>query len=116
MTLPIWMSMLFMWEIYKNGEKNIYGDFNVDLKPHEEKKEIRLSLPVIPEDGNEYFLNLYVHTRVATDLVPAGYEVAREQMQLNKSSFFTSLPPCSGKLSYETKDNIFVFSIRCRFR
>jgi len=98
----------FMWEIYKNGEKISTGDFNVDLKPHEEK-EIRLSLPVIPEDGNEYFLNLYVHTRVATDLVPAGYEVAREQMQLNKSSFFTSLPPCSGKLSYETKDNILSF-------
>ena len=30
-------------------------------------------------------------------------------MQLNKSSFFTSLPPCSGKLSYETKDNILSF-------
>ena len=98
----------FIWEIYKNGEKISTGDFNVDLKPHEEK-EIRLSLPVIPEDGNEYFLNLYAHTRVATDLVPAGYEVAREQMQLNKSSFFTSLPPCSGKLSYETKDNILSF-------
>ena len=98
----------FIWEIYKNGEKISTGDFNVDLKPHEEK-EIRLSLPVIPEDGNEYFLNLYAHTRVATDLVPAGYEVAREQMQLNKSSFFTSLPPCSGKLSYETKDHILSF-------
>ncbi|WP_032815534.1 glycoside hydrolase family 2 TIM barrel-domain containing protein, partial [Bacteroides xylanisolvens] len=98
----------FIWEIYKNGEKISTGDFNVDLIPHEEK-EIRLSLPVIPEDGNEYFLNLYAHTRVATDLVPAGYEVAREQMQLNKSSFFTSLPPCSGKLSYETKDNILSF-------
>ena len=98
----------FIWEIYKNGEKISTGDFNVDLIPHEEK-EIRLSLPVIPEDGNEYFLNLYAHTRVATDLVPARYEVAREQMQLNKSSFFTSLPPCSGKLSYETKDNILSF-------
>ena len=98
----------FIWEIYKNGEKISTGDFNVDLIPHEEK-EIRLSLPVIPEDGNEYFLNLYAHTRVATDLVPAGYEVAREQMQLNKSSFFTSLLPCSGKLSYETKDNILSF-------
>ena len=60
-------------------------------------------------DGNEYFLNLYAYTRVATDLVPAGYEVAREQMQLNKSSFFTSLPSCSGRLSYETKDNILSF-------
>ena len=98
----------FMWEIYKNGEKISTGDFSVDLKPHEEK-EIRLSLPVIPEHGNEYFLNLYAYTRVATDLVPARYEVAREQMQLNKSSFFTSLPPCSGKLSYETKDNILSF-------
>ena len=73
-----------MWEIYKNGEKISTGDFNVDLIPHEEK-EIRLSLPVIPEDRNEYFLNLYAHTRVATDLVPLpAMEVAREQMQLNK--------------------------------
>lgn len=68
-----------------------------------------MNLPVIPEDGNEYFLNLYAYTKVATDLVPVHYEVAKEQIKLNKSSFFTSLPVCSGKLSYETKDNVLSF-------
>lgn len=70
---------------------------------------MRLSLPVIPEDGNEYFLNLYAYTKVATDLVPVHYEVAKEQIKLNRGSFFASLSACSGKLSYETKDNVLSF-------
>lgn len=98
----------FTWEVFKNGEKFSTGNFNVELKPHAEK-EVRLNLPVIPEDGNEYFLNLYAYTKVATDLVPVRHEVAKEQIKLNKSSFFTSLPACSGKLSYETKDHILSF-------
>ena len=73
------------------------------------KKEVRLSLPVIPKDGNEYFLNLYAYTKVATDLVPVHYEVAKEQIKLNKGSFFASLSACSGKLSYETKDHVLSF-------
>lgn len=98
----------FTWEVYKNGDKFSTGNFNVELKPHAEK-EVRLSLPVIPEDGNEYFLNLYAYTKVATDLVPVHYEVAKEQIKLNKGSFFASLSACSGKLSYETKDHVLSF-------
>ena len=98
----------FTWEVYKNGEKFSTGNFNVELKPHAEK-EVRLNLPVIPEDGNEYFLNLYAYTKVATDLIPVHYEVAKEQIKLNRGSFFASLSACSGKLSYETKDNVLSF-------
>ena len=98
----------FTWEVYKNGDKFSTGNFNVELKPHAEK-EVRLSLPVIPKDGNEYFLNLYAYTKVATDLVPVHYEVAKEQIKLNKGSFFASLSACSGKLSYETKDHVLSF-------
>lgn len=98
----------FSWEIYKNGEKFGTGDFKVDLKPHTEK-EVCLNLPAISEDENEYFLNLYAYTKNATDLVPAHYEVAKEQIKLNENSFFASLPACSGKLSYETENNVLSF-------
>lgn len=98
----------FIWEIYKNGKEFATGNFEVDLKPHAEK-EIHLNLPVISEDGNEYFLNLYAYTKTATDLVPIHYEVAKEQIKLNKSSYFASFPPCSGQLSYSKKDNVLHF-------
>lgn len=99
----------FKWVIYKDGEKFRDGAFTVDLKSHEEKT-VRLSLPVLPQDGSEYFLNLYAYTKVATDLVPAGYEVAKEQMQLAEGRFFKAFPKCQGNLSYEIKDNILTFT------
>lgn len=98
----------FTWEISRNGVKMATGDFKIDLKPHQ-KKDLRLELPAIPEDGNEYFLNLYAYTKKGTDLVPAHYEVAKEQLKLGESSFFTSLPAAAGKLSYAVADNILSF-------
>ena len=35
--------------------------------------------------------------------------MAKEQIKLNRGSFFASLSACSGKLSYETKDNVLSF-------
>lgn len=98
----------FVWQVIKNGTEFASGDFHVDLNPHQEKEQ-RLNLPAIPEEEDEYFLNLYVYTKEATDLVPARHEVAREQIKLNRGDFFTSIPVCSGNLSYETVDNILSF-------
>lgn len=98
----------FTWEISRNGVKIATDDFKIDLKPHQ-KKDLRLELPTIPEDGNEYFLNLYAYTKEGTDLVPAHYEVAKEQLKLGEGNFFTSLPAVSGKLSYEVADNVLSF-------
>ena len=98
----------FTWEISRNGVKIATGDFKIDLKPHQ-KKDLHLVLPAIPEDGNEYFLNLYAYTKEGTDLVPAHYEVAKEQLKLGEGNFFTSLPATVGKLSYEVTDNVLSF-------
>ncbi|MBB4042894.1 beta-galactosidase [Bacteroides reticulotermitis] len=98
----------FTWQVVKNGKELATGDFKVDLNPHQEK-ELHLNLPETPEDGNEYFLNLYAYTKQATDLVPARYEVAKEQIKLTNGSFFTSLPVASGNLSYETVGDILSF-------
>ncbi|MDR1895736.1 MAG: DUF4981 domain-containing protein, partial [Prevotellaceae bacterium] len=54
------------------------------------KKDIavQLSAPV-KEAGVEYFLNIYAYTKEATEMIPAGYEVAREQFAFPANDYFT---------------------------
>ena len=99
----------FAWEICRNGEKTASGTFSVDLLPHGQK-DIRLDLPEIPDDGNEYFLNLYAYTKAASGLLPAGHEVAKEQLKLGEGDFFTRVPEASGNLEYSVDDGVLVFA------
>ncbi len=71
----------FKWEMLGNGEKMTEGSFELDLDPHQQK-DVTLNLPSYKSAaGSEYFVNIYVYTKKATDLVPAGHEVAREQFK-----------------------------------
>lgn len=99
----------FAWEICRNGEKTASGTFSVDLLPHGQK-DIRLDLPEIPDDGNEYFLNLYAYTKTVSGLLPAGYEVAKEQLKLGEGDFFARVPEASGNLEYRVDDGVLVFA------
>lgn len=99
----------FAWEIYKNGIKDAFGTFSVDLAPHKEK-DVKLNMPIMKEDGNEYFLNVYAFTRHATDLVPVGYETAKEQMKLSQSTFFDNPQTTTGNLIYNTEDDVLSFT------
>ena len=98
----------FRWQLVKNGLPTDSGRFEVRLKPHA-SKEVKLSLPEIPADGNEYYLNLYAYTREATDLVPAGFEVAREQLKIGTGDFFAVQPEAEGQLTAEVKGNVLSF-------
>jgi beta-galactosidase len=71
----------FKWELYRNGEKVKEENFSVQLAPHEEK-DITLQVPMFKSvEGSEYYLNIYAYTKNATEIVPAGHEVAREQFK-----------------------------------
>ncbi len=98
----------FTWEIYKNGVKTEMEHFTVSLAPHQEK-EVRLNIPTLVEDGNEYFLQIYAYTRQSTDLLPAGHEVAKEQLKLTRSLFFDHLEQPVGELSYERTSDVLAF-------
>lgn len=98
----------FRWEWIQNGKCVTSGKFNVSLRPHSEK-EVKLDLPEISVNG-ECFLNLYAYTREATDLVPKGHEVAREQFKMGTNDFFTSVSEIEpGTLSYDVSENILSF-------
>ena len=90
--------LCFLGKYAGTGEDRI-RHFLADLLPHGQK-DIRLDLPEIPDDGNEYFLNLYAYTKTASGLLPAGYEVAKEQLKLGKRDFFARMPGASGNLEY----------------
>ncbi|MCC9168699.1 glycoside hydrolase family 2 TIM barrel-domain containing protein [Pontibacter harenae] len=82
----------FKWQLFKNGELQKEGTFNVKATPHQQK-EVKLKLPRInAKDGEEHFLNIYAYTRNATELVPAGHEVAREQFSIGSDKYFAAAP------------------------
>ncbi|MGM8361644.1 glycoside hydrolase family 2 TIM barrel-domain containing protein [Flavobacterium sp. ARAG 55.4] len=76
----------FKFELIKNGQVIQKKTFDVDCAP---EKSTTLDLPIeaLTETG-EYFLNVYAYTKIATDLVPANHEIAREQFAIGKGNFF----------------------------
>lgn len=98
----------FQWRLLKNGVPVDSADFIISLKPHQ-SKEVKLELPTVSQDGNEYFLNLYAYTRHATDLIPEHYEVAKEQFKIGKGDFFESTKPLPGELVYQVDGNVLSF-------
>jgi beta-galactosidase len=69
----------FKWELLENGKIIADGKLNIAL-PAGSKKDITISIPALKKNtGVEYFINIYAYTKTATDMVPAGFEAAREQ-------------------------------------
>ena len=80
----------FKWQLFENGALQDEGTFSVKLAPNQQK-DVKLKLPnTRAKEGEEYFLNLYAYTKSATELVPAGHEVAREQLSLGKGNYFAA--------------------------
>jgi beta-galactosidase len=79
----------FNWELVRNGEKLAEGDFEIDILPGKEK-DIQLNLGRITfEPGTEYFLNVYARTKESKNLIPANYEIAKEQFTFKNNDYFT---------------------------
>jgi beta-galactosidase len=71
------------WELKGDGRIIEEGKVpRLDVNPHT-SREVRIPVPRIePLPGMEYFLNLSWTTAMATELIPAGYEVAWDQFRL----------------------------------
>ncbi len=87
----------FKWELIKNGNLEAGGKFDLDLQPKGEK-DFKITHPALQyAPGTEYFLNIYAYTKKATELVPADFEVAREQFTCNGNNYFTPFTAGSKK-------------------
>ena len=69
------------WELVENGVVIDSGNIgSVDAEPQETKTvSVPYTMPANIDASGEYYLNLSVCTKEATDLIPAGYEVAYMQ-------------------------------------
>lgn len=99
----------FKWELLRNGVQVHTGDFKLQLAPHQQK-EIKLNLPKYKaEPGTEYFLNVYAYTKDSSAMLPAGYEVAREQFKY-AGDYFAGKSAAAGKLLVSKGDQKISFS------
>lgn len=98
----------FKWELLADGKKVKEGDFQISAAPDQEE-EFDIDLPEL-EDA-EYFLNIFAYTREATDLIPAGHEMAREQFSISANSYFSSVDKApEDKLKWSVKNDILHFN------
>ncbi len=99
----------FKWELYLNGEKIKEENFDVSLAP-KQQKAISLHIPSYKaKEGSEFYLNVYAYTKTATDLVPSGYEVAREQFK-TAGDYFAKAAPEGTALKTNKQGNRLTFS------
>ena len=80
----------FKWVLLKNGEEFEEGTFTVSVAA-DSRKDVKLTLPAITKEaGVEYFLQVYAYRKQATELVPAGFEVAKEEFALGQNNYFVA--------------------------
>ncbi|MCA5003757.1 glycoside hydrolase family 2 TIM barrel-domain containing protein [Sphingobacterium bovistauri] len=80
----------FKWILLKNGEQIAEGNFEVTISA-DSRQEVQLNLPKITQEvGVEYFLQVFAFTKRATSIIDAGFEVAKEEFQLEGNNYFVN--------------------------
>ena len=75
-------NFIFDWRIEGDGIKIAEGKLAELKVPAHGSTMITVPIDLKPESGKEYFLTIRARTKVATDLIPSGHEVAYEQFKL----------------------------------
>jgi beta-galactosidase len=95
----------FKWELIKNGAKLSEGTFACSAQPGE-KQKVKLALPsVVKEAGSEYFVNVFAYTQSEQHLVPAGHEVARNQLAYTVNDYFVAPSASAGQLTVNQEEH-----------
>ena len=99
----------FEWQLLKNGIVVKKGNLEVALAPHQ-TKDFKINIAGVSAKNNEeYFVNIFAYTKVATPLVAANHEIAREQFDLGKSNYFDAADT-KGILTVSTTGKTLKFS------
>ena len=98
------------WSVLENGleiEQGWISELNILPK---EQKEIELPISVSQQVGKEYFINFSFLTKTDQPMIPAGHEIAKEQILWpNELIEVLDENPVIGSLeTKETETNIFV--------
>lgn len=93
----------FKYEVTAAGEKVARGKFTLKTPP-QQTDTVKIKLPRIPASGREYFLNIFAIQKKAEELIPAGHEVASEQIPLTAIGTTFQIP-LSGQPLKLAEDN-----------
>ena len=94
----------FDWRVEADGIKIAEGKLPALNVPAHSKSEVSIPVDVQAEPGKEYFMIISAKSKTATDLIPAGHEVAYEQFKLPISAPAKTVTP-EGKLTMEKTAN-----------
>ncbi len=98
----------FKWNLMKNGKKVTGGTFDLDLAP-EASKDITLKLPkVSPKAGEEYFIQIFGYNKTANEMIPADFELIREEFSFAQNQYFTPVKTVTDSLPRLTQDKNYV--------
>lgn len=95
----------FSWELLRDGRVVDSGTFAAVVAP-QSSKTVRIPAAAI-EPGSDYALSVYAKTREASDIIPAGHEVAREQFIL-ASKDLAAQPLAEARAKIEKNGNNWV--------
>jgi beta-galactosidase len=99
----------YKWELAKNGVVIKKQNFTFSDKAGEMPTFTVAYGDIDAKPGEEYTLQMYAYTKTATALVPANFEIAKEQFILT-SDFFTAAKKVKQKLIISKNNNDIEFS------
>ena len=95
----------YKWVLLKNGENASEGTFDIII-PADSRKDVKLNLPAInPENGTEYYLQVFAYNKEETPFLSAGFEVAKGEFAFESNNYFAKSNETSGSLNIEKKDD-----------
>ncbi len=93
------------WELKLNGKEIKKNTIQANT-PAGKSEQFNLKLPTIdPKEGEEYLLNVYAYTKNASELIPAGHEVAREQFEITPDNWFNKSQSVKKEIAFEVKED-----------
>ncbi|MFL9844868.1 glycoside hydrolase family 2 TIM barrel-domain containing protein [Flavobacterium rhizosphaerae] len=97
----------FKWILLRDGEIAQKGEFTANTPAG---KQTAIPVRLDTADGAEHYLSVYAYTKNATDLVPAGFELAREEFKIGTGNFFNRVVEKDAhKIKYNKKGNTLTF-------
>lgn len=99
----------FKWELIRDGVVAKEGTFTLDLAPHATTIQ-QIDLGDLRGEAGQHFVNLYAYTKEATEMIPAGHEVAREQLPAWGAGVFDERKEREGRLKVSKGDGKIEFA------
>ena len=82
------------WNIKSDGKILLYGTLPNESIPAQSSKLVNFDFTALkPKPDQEYFLNISVTSREEKGLIPAGYEMAQEQLKLPTKFIYQKKQP-----------------------